>query len=461
MIVPPPASSTPHAGLAAPSASLAARQVPRYTSYPTAPHFHAGVDAETYRDWLGQLPADTTLSLYLHVPFCAAMCSYCGCSTRVTRRRAPVDAYADRLAAEIDLVAASTAARRVDHLHWGGGTPSMLRADGLARIAERMAMRFDLAAGPDHAIELDPRAVDGALAATLRAIGVTRASLGVQDFNPHVQAAIGRIQPHAVVEAAVDALRLAGIAAISFDLMYGLPHQSTPDILASVALAAALRPDRIALFGYAHVPWMKTHQRLIDEAALPGAAMRFEQEREARAALIAAGYVAVGLDHFALPHDSMAKANASGRLRRNFQGYTVDDAGALIGLGASAIGRLPQGHVQNAADTAGYQRAVDAGALATVRGLAFSREDRARGEVIEQLMCGYPADLPAILGRHGVAPTLFESALEGLSELEAEGFARREGGRVVVTEAGRPLTRLVAAAFDDRLGQAGRHSAAV
>ena len=462
MIVPPPAGGAPAARDSSPiPAALAGRQVPRYTSYPTAPHFHAGVDAGTYRDWLGQLSAGTSLSLYLHVPFCAAMCSYCGCHTKVTRRREPVDAYADRLAAEIDLVSASTAARRVDHIHWGGGTPSTLRADGLARLVDRMALRFALPDDLDHAIELDPRTVDHEFAAALGAIGVTRASLGVQDLNPHVQVAIGRVQPYAAVASAVGALRKAGIAAISFDLMYGLPHQSTADLVATVALAATLRPDRISLFGYAHVPWMKSHQRLIDEAALPDAARRFEQEREARVALVAAGYVAVGLDHFALPADTMARAHQDGDLRRNFQGYTVDDADALIGLGASAIGRLPQGHVQNAPDTAGYQRAIDAGRLATVRGLAFTREDRARGEVIERLMCGYPADLPAILNRHDLAPNLFDAALDALRDLEAEGLARHEAGLVSVTEAGRPLTRIVAAVFDARLGQAGRHSAAV
>jgi oxygen-independent coproporphyrinogen-3 oxidase len=440
---------------------LAGRQVPRYTSYPTAPHFHGSVDAETYRRWLGQLSPCTTLSLYLHVPFCAAMCAYCGCHTKVTRRREPVAAYAGRLSAEIDLVAEATVARRVRHLHWGGGTPSMLGRDGLVRLVERLALRFDLASGLDHAIELDPRFVDAQLAATLAAIGVTRTSLGVQDLNPHVQQAIGRVQPFDTVARAVDVLRGAGIRSQSFDLMYGLPHQSTADLVETIRLATALAPDRIALFGYAHVPWMKTHQRLIDEAALPGAEARTEQERTARAALLDAGYQAVGLDHFVRPDDTMARAHAGGRLRRNFQGFTVDDADALIGFGASSIGRLPQGYVQNAPDTGSYQRAINGRALATVRGLGLTREDRARAEMIERLMCGYAADPASILRRHDLSPGLFDTELAELASLTAQGLACIEAGSIRVSEAGRPFTRVIAAVFDARLGAAGRHSPAV
>jgi oxygen-independent coproporphyrinogen-3 oxidase len=446
---------------AAPRPDLAGRQVPRYTSYPTAPHFHGGVDAGTYGQWLGQLSPCTTLSLYLHVPFCAAICAYCGCHTKATRRSAPVAAYADRLSAEIDLVAEATTARRVRHLHWGGGTPSTLGGDGIARLVDRLGLRFDLAPGLDHAIELDPRFVDDGLAATLAAIRVTRASLGVQDLNPHVQQAIGRVQPVATVTRAVEALRRAGIGALSLDLMYGLPQQSTADLVETIRHATALTPDRIALFGYAHVPWMKTHQRLIDEGTLPDAAARTEQESTARAALLGAGYLAVGLDHFVRPDDAMALAHAGGRLRRNFQGFTVDDADALLGFGASSIGRLPQGYVQNAPDTGTYQRAIDGRVLATVRGLALTREDRARADIIERLMCGYAADPAAVLSRHDLAPSLFDAELAELSALLADGLAQLDRGVVRVTEAGRPFTRVIAAIFDARLGAAGRHSPAV
>lgn len=441
--------------------ALAERSVPRYTSYPTAPHFTPAVTAATYRRWLGELSPCTSLSLYLHVPFCAAMCAYCGCHTKVTRRAEPVATYRDHLVAEIDLVAGLTPARQVRHLHWGGGTPSMLGEAGLTAVAERLARRFRIGADAEHAIELDPRQLDRTLAAALKRVGVTRASLGVQDLNAHVQEAIGRVQPHAVVAAAVETLHAAGIAALSFDLMYGLPRQSLPDLMRTIELAAAMQPSRISLFGYAHVPWFKTHQRLIDEQALPDAVERFRQQTAAREALQALGYEAIGLDHFARPDDPMAAAARDQKLKRNFQGYTTDDAQALIGFGASAIGRLPQGFVQNAPDIGAYHRAVDAGTPATVRGLALSLEDRVRADAIERLMCDFSADLEAVARRHGVSRDFFDRDLEELRPLENEGLVSRSARTVVVSDAGRPLVRVVASLFDAHLAKAGRHSSAV
>ncbi|CEJ13117.1 Oxygen-independent coproporphyrinogen-III oxidase [bacterium YEK0313] len=444
-----------------PLVALAGRPVPRYTSYPTAPHFHAGVDQATYRRWLGELSPCASLSVYLHVPFCAAMCAYCGCHTKVTRREQPVEQYRDRLIREIHLVAAATVARRVTHLHWGGGTPTMLGAEGLAAIVERLSLCFDLQPALDHAIELDPRQVAPGLAGDLARIGITRASLGVQDLNPHVQAAIGRIQPVETVAAAVAALRDAGLCDISFDLMYGLPGQTVGDVERSTAAALRLKPDRIALFGYAHVPWLKRHQRLIDETVLPGPVDRLGQEAAARAAIIAAGYEAIGLDHFALPGNAMAAAARAGRLRRNFQGYTTDRADALIGLGASAIGQLPQGFVQNAPDLAGYARTIDGRAFATTRGLRLTPEDRLRGAVIERLMCDLSADLDQAAGRLDADPRPLHADAAALAPLAQHGVVRFDGRSVTVPEAGRPYLRLVASAFDSHLGRAGRHSRAV
>lgn len=441
--------------------ALAERSVPRYTSYPTAPHFGPAVNVATYRDWLGLLAVDTSLSLYLHVPFCQTMCSYCGCHTKVTRKAEPIDTYRRHLEAEIDLISGMTSARRVRHIHWGGGTPTMLGEAGLASVADRLALRFGIGSDAEHAIELDPRQVGDSLAATLARVGVNRASLGVQDLNPHVQEAIGRVQPYDLVVAAVEALRRAGIDALSFDLMYGLPHQSLEDLLRTIDLAVALEPGRISLFGYAHVPWFKTHQRLIDEAALPDTAERFRQANAARDALIAHGYEAIGLDHFARPTDSMALMARDQTLKRNFQGYTTDDAEALLGFGASAIGRLPQGFVQNAPDIGGYQRAIAAGEPATVRGLALSLEDRVRGDAIERLMCDFAADLEAVARRHGVPPDFFDADLARLQPLEHEGLVARKARTVVVSDAGRPLVRVVASLFDAHLAKAGRHSAAV
>jgi len=438
------------------SFALAERNVPRYTSYPTAPHFGAAVTPALYRQWLAALPPAATLSLYIHVPFCTELCHYCGCNTRAVRRREPIDVYAEDLIKEIALLGA-VHGRRLTHLHWGGGTPSILGPQWLETIAARLASHFDLSALTEHAIELDPRRIDPALVRSLKAIGITRASLGVQDTSDDVQRLIGRVQPFALVERAAGWLRAAGIRDINIDLMYGLPGQTAAHLRASAERAASLKPQRLALFGYAHVPWFKTHQRLIDEATLPGLSERLEQAEVAAATLKAAGYVAIGLDHFAAPDDSLAVAAREKRLRRNFQGYTVDEADALIGLGASAIGRLPQGFAQNAPDLAGYRRALAAGAFPIVKGLALSGDDRLRGAMIERLMCDLELDLAAFGGRDR-----FAAEIESLAPLAEAGLLALDGERIVMTEAGRPYVRIAAAAFDAWLAAGEtRHSVAV
>jgi oxygen-independent coproporphyrinogen-3 oxidase len=439
------------------SLALAERNVPRYTSYPTAPHFAAAVGPNAYAEWLEALSREASLSLYVHVPFCTELCHYCGCNTRAVRKREPVDAYAGRLLEEIALLAALKG-RKLTHLHWGGGTPSILGPQWLETIAARLASLFDLSGLKEHAIELDPRRLDRPLLRTLAAIGVNRASLGVQDVSPHVQQLIGRVQPFEMVERAAAGLREAGIANLNIDLMYGLPGQGTREVARSAELSASLNPQRLALFGYAHVPWFKTHQRLMDDAALPGVEARLEQAQVAAETLQSFGYRLIGLDHFALPGDELAVAAAEHRLHRNFQGYTVDDADALIGLGASAIGKLPQGFVQNAPDLAGYSRSVSGGRFATVKGLALSDDDRLRGHIIERLMCDLAIDLDTVAG-DAVA---FADELAALKPLADEGLLTIAGARVTVTERGRPYVRIAAAAFDAYLktGQK-RHSVAV
>lgn len=441
----------------------AERAVPRYTSYPTAPHFAATVGPASYGGWLENLADPATLSLYLHVPFCEQLCHYCGCNTKAVRRPEPVQTYARALGEEVDLVAARTARLRIAHLHWGGGTPSMLGGDGLRTLVAQLDARFDLGALREHAIELDPRHVTRDLVTALSDIGVNRASLGVQDFSPHVQREIGRVQPFAVVERAVELLRGIGIDRINIDLMYGLPHQSARDIERTIMLAHSLAPQRYAVFGYAHVPWFKPHQRLIDTAALPSPETRLAQAACAHEALTGLGYRPIGLDHYARQDDDLARAAAEGRLRRNFQGYTTDDADALIGLGASAIGRLPQGFVQNAADTAGYKRAVAAGRFATVRGLALSADDRLRGRVIEELMCNLACDLDQLAGETGErAGRSWTPEYEALAPFVEKGYVRIDGNRIAVEEDARPYLRLIAASFDAYLeGSRARHSVAV
>lgn len=438
-------------------------RVPRYTSYPTAPHFSPAVDADVYREWLAELDADEGLSLYFHIPFCDSMCWFCGCYTKVVNRYEPVLDYLHTLRAEIDLVADALPARfAARHLHWGGGSPTILKpADWLA-VLDHLRNRFAITGGAEIAVELDPRDTTEEYVAALAQAGVTRVSIGVQDFDQDVQAAINRPQPFAVVERVCGWLRGHGIDDVNLDLMYGLPRQTSDRVVAMVDQAQRLRPARLALFGYAHVPWMKAHQRLIDEAELPDVRERWRQFEAASCRLQALGYQPIGLDHFARPDDGLARAQAAGRLRRNFQGYTTDDARTLLGFGASAIGSLPQGYVQNTAPLKDYATAIAAGRPAISRGVALSGEDRLRGEIIERLMCDLSVDVAAVCGRHGAAHDALAESLDRLAPLVADGVVTIRGDRVAMTARGRPLIRLAAAAFDAYLQRGEKkHSRAV
>jgi len=448
------------------TADLAARydqRVPRYTSYPTAPHFTDGIGPDDYAAWLGGLDASNALSLYFHIPFCDSMCWFCGCYTKIVKQYKPIGAYLEILLKEIEAVADRLPGRfAVRHLHWGGGSPTLLTGADWMRTLARIRDRFEVTADAEVAVEMDPRDTTEDYVRDLAAAGVNRASIGVQDFDPVVQKAINRDQPYAVTRRVVDWLRRHGIASLNMDLMYGLPHQTVERVEAMVDKALTLEPRRVALFGYAHVPWMKAHQKRIDEAALPGTTERWRQFTAASARLTDAGYVAVGLDHFARPDDALAAALAEGRLHRNFQGYTVDDAPVLLGFGASAIGFLPEGYVQNVLPLKDYARAIEGGTLATGRGVALNAEDRLRAAIIERLMCDLAVDLDAVSRRHGALADDFGSELERLAPLRDDGIVAVDGRRIAVTEAGRPFVRLVAAAFDTylRAGQA-RHSRAV
>lgn len=443
-------------------ASLVSRfgdqRVPRYTSYPTTPHFTAAVGAEAYRGWLAALTPDRALSLYLHVPFCRTLCSYCGCHTKAARRDEPIDRYGEALLREIDLVAAALPARLpVVHVHWGGGTPTILAPSLLAAIMARLRESFAVTPEAEIAVEIDPRRLGPDTVAALAAAGVNRASLGIQSFDPAVQRAINRVQSLAVTEAAARALRAAGIARLNLDLLYGLPHQTVAACRDTAAKALALAPDRLAVFGYAHLPSLKKHQRLIDAAALPDAAARLAQYRAIAEVLTAAGYAPIGLDHFARPDDALARRLGEGRLRRNFQGYTADLADVLLGFGASSIGALPQGYVQNAAPVGVWQERIAAGRLAISRGLALTPEDRLRRDIIERIMCDLGVDLAGAARRHGVSPAALADEIAALRRLAEEGIVRLAGDVLEVPEASRPLLRSVAAVFDAYLPRAPAH----
>ncbi len=439
-------------------------RVPRYTSYPTAPHFGPAVDGAAYAGWLAALPAEAPVSLYLHVPFCAQLCWYCGCHTTAVTRREPMDSYADTLLAEIDLVAAAIGRRLpVSHVHWGGGTPHALPPDRLVQIMGRLREAFALAPDAEIAVEMDPRTAGPEVIAALAAMGVTRASLGVQDFDPVVQKAVNRVQSWQETAACAVRLRGMGIRSLNLDLMYGLPFQTEAGVRRTVEQALDLDPDRVAVFGYAHVPWMKKHQTLIPEAALPDLAERWRQQMAAEAAIVARGFVPVGLDHYAKPDDSLAVAAREHAMHRNFQGYTTDTAATLIGLGASSIGSLPQGYAQNAAALPDWRDRVRAGRLPTIRGFATAPDDRLRRDVIEQLMCQGEVDLRRTAARHEADARVLLAAAPRLAELAADGLIVWDGARVALAREARPLVRNVAAVFDSyyRPQNEARHARAV
>lgn len=440
------------------------KPTPRYTSYPTAPHFHDGIAAAQYESWLSAIPNGSSLSLYIHIPFCDRLCWFCGCTTKQTNKYKPVERYLESLYREIGTVGNLTGSHaKVNALHLGGGSPTMLEPRDFERLRAVIDAHFGFTANAEISIEMDPNDLGEEKYDAMAAFGVTRASLGVQDFDEKVQAAINRPQSFEQTRAVVDAMRARGVGSVNLDMLYGLPHQSRDTIDDTVAKIIELDPDRIALFGYAHVPWMKKHQKMIDETRLPGVRERFEQAAHAARRLAENGYHSIGMDHFARPHDTLSKADRSGTLNRNFQGYTVDDADALIGLGASSIGRLPQGYVQNTPATHDYQRRVDAeDGLAVVRGLELTGEDRMRGWLIERLMCDFQFSSSELTSRFGASANAVIDEASALAGSDDSRLFVMEADTFRVTEFGRPYVRTIAAEFDCYLKRGtGRHSVSV
>lgn len=431
---------------------------PRYTSYPTAPHFHAGVGGDIQKSWLQALPAGTDLSLYVHIPFCDRLCWFCACHTKQTRRYAPVEAYLAVLKQEIAATGRLVRDRaHVRALHFGGGSPTMLRPEDMIALTAAIRDAFDFAPDAGISVEIDPNDMDEARLDGLSAIGMTRASLGIQDFNPAVQQAINRQQSFETTAMVVDGVRARGVQSVNLDLLYGLPHQTQESLRSTLHQALSLTPDRLALFGYAHVPWFKKHQAMIDENALPDPGERLEQSQCARALILGEGYEAIGIDHFALPGDGLSLAASQGTLRRNFQGYTDDGCDALLGLGPSSVSQMPQGYFQNSPATGDYMTRVRETGAAAVRGVALTDDDRVRRWIIERLMCDFSVSADALAERFGEQTrTILESAGS------IDGFCEWQGDRFTILPAGRMLTRSIATRFDTYLANGkARHSATV
>jgi oxygen-independent coproporphyrinogen-3 oxidase len=436
---------------------------PRYTSYPTAPHFGPQVDPRTYASWLGELSDKASLSLYLHIPYCDRLCWFCACHTKQTLRYDPITTYLAALHKEIEAVGTYVPkTSTVTAIHWGGGSPTMLKPEDMVALMDCLRQAFNISTDVEVSVEMDPNDLDEARYDALAAIGLTRASLGVQDFDPAVQKAINRIQSFDQTRSVVEAVRARGVRSVNCDVLYGLPYQTLSSLERTVKDIISLDPDRIALFGYAHVPWMKKHQTMIPDVALPGVGERYNQMAKAAEMLVAAGYEPVGIDHFAKPSDGLAVAAREGRLYRNFQGYTDDSADALIGLGASSIGQLPQGYVQNIPATGQYQRMVEVDGLAAIRGIELSEDDRLRARVIEQIMCQFGFDFAPLRKEFGeIAEGVIDEARR-YACFNTDEICVCDAGGFWITQIGKPFARSVAAVFDRYLQTGlGRHSIAV
>jgi oxygen-independent coproporphyrinogen-3 oxidase len=436
-------------------------KVPRYTSYPPATRFGPAVDAAVAADWAGAILPGAAISLYVHVPFCRRLCWFCACRTQGTSTGEPVAAYVETVKAEIALLAAALPKGvQVSRLHWGGGTPTLMSPAQIADLSQAILASFALAPGAEFSVEIDPNEIDDARLDALAAAGMTRASIGVQDFHPEIQRVIGREQSYEVTRAAVEGIRARGIASLNADILFGLPHQNRARMTDSVSMLLSLSPDRVALYGYAHVPWMARRQGMIPADSLPRPEERLELFEAARKLFVWDGYDEIGIDHFARPDDGLARAARDGRLRRNFQGYTDDTAPTLIGLGASAISRYPQGYAQNASATGDYTRRVRAGELATHRGHAFTAEDLLRGRMIEALMCDFRIDTAELVRDHAADRTevgrMFREAAEAFP-----GMIRVSDAGLEVPPEARPLTRMIARAFDAYEMAPAGHSSAI
>lgn len=422
-------------------------RLPRYTSYPPAPAFSKECGPAFQAEAIAALDPDAPISLYLHIPFCERLCWFCACRTQGVRSLTPVQAYLQNLRSELALIASYQPKKlRLKQMHWGGGTPTILPPDLIGEVADMLSEVFVMDEDTTFSVEIDPTLVDADKIAALKAAGMTRASIGVQDFAPVVQKCIGRLQSFEQTQDAVNMLRDAQVASLNVDLVYGLPFQSIEGFSQTLQRVNMLRPDRVALFGYAHVPHMAKRQSLIPETALPGDRARFALFEKATELLCADGMVAIGIDHFARPDDSMARAAADGTLRRNFQGYTVDGCDTLLGLGASSISRFKEGFVQNAAQTGDYSRQIKSGTLAGVRGYRLTHEDRLRGRIIEMLMCDFAINFKELnlseLDRARITP-----ALDALRR-ECDGMISETADHLKLSAEARPLVRRLAHFFD-------------
>lgn len=436
-------------------------RVPRYTSYPPANHFVSEAGHRNQLDWLGAVSDGSDVSIYIHIPFCKRLCWFCACRTQGTQTMRPVDAYIEVLRKEIRAVRrAMPADVRMSRLHLGGGTPTILSAATMTVLLREVFDAFDPTTDFEFSVEIDPTEAALQLLQTLVDFGLNRASLGVQDFAPKVQEAIGRLQTLEQTQKVITFLRERGVNSLNLDVLYGLPHQTIESFTQTLEHVIALEPDRLAIYGYAHVPWMSKRQVMINEADLPDGLARFALAECADRMFTQNGYQAIGIDHFAKPDDSLARAGAEGRLHRNFQGYTDDQSPTLIGFGASAISKFPQGYAQNAPATFAYQERVETSGFASFKGFEMTPDDALMAKVIEDLMCRFTFDEKslgeAFPGHHDVIHEMAVALMQKFSDV----FFISSTGLQLHPDA-YPLVRVIAGYVDKRTTQQTAHSSAI
>jgi oxygen-independent coproporphyrinogen-3 oxidase len=435
-------------------------EAPRYTSYPTAHHFSSKVNAEIYSEWMKKIAPTAEVSVYVHIPFCRELCWFCGCHTKITNHYAPITRYVGALLQEISLVKQLKDKRgKFINIHFGGGSPSILEGEDLRAIMLAIGELFAEKPTGEVAIELDPRTTTSENIKLYAELGFNRISLGSQDFDEKVQVAINRVQPYELVANVVQQLRDAGLNQINCDLIYGLPLQTLDGFAKTLAQTLQLNPSRLALFSYAHVPSVKKHQSLIDDKMLPSDVEKLAIYEMSYKMLTDAGYVAIGIDHFAKPDDPLAVAMHNRTLRRNFQGYVTDTTDTLIGVGVSSISQFPQGYAQSTTNSLDYRTAVENGKLPTLRGYEFCGDDLIRKRVIDDLMCFLSVDLMKIIKQFKLADDYFLREIEMLKKPEYQEVASCNSGFIQVSDKHKMAARVVATLFDEyRLLATGRYS---
>lgn len=431
---------------------------PRYTSYPTADRFKQGFNESSYIHYLAERAAGTRnppLSVYVHVPFCESLCYFCGCNKIITQDHGRAAEYLRYLDKEMELTASHLGPdRSTVQLHLGGGTPTFLSAAELTRLMDSLRRHFDFAPDAELGVEIDPRTVNDATLAMLAGLGFNRTSFGVQDFDPDVQAAVNRIQPLEMVEQALIASRNAGFQSVNVDLIYGLPKQTLTSFSRTLDQVIRLSPDRIALYNYAHLPSRFKAQRLIVASDLPSAEDRLQIFLMSTRRLLEAGYVYIGLDHFAKPGDELNKARLDGSLHRNFQGYTTRSECDLIGLGVSAIGKVGRSYSQSVRTLNAYYQFLDQGRLPIEKGFDLTPDDLLRRHVIMTLMCSMPLDFAAINQAHHIDfVSYFAPELSRLAQYEEAGLMHATAQGLAITPKGRLFVRAIGMVFDKYIGQ--------